>query len=218
MDQGTEVALAPREPVQGRKAGPGLCKSARWGSRREACVSCRGALPSTRHHCWGAEPMCSPGPQEVCGPLCAKKKKQLPLRSGPQYQAEERETPSQTRQTGGKQSEWTKWGQSQGTCPMLQPVTAPPSLVTPVPTPPQTEWQSSLSPPPARQPSAAQAAQSPRPAHPPGMAAFFCLSSARRQALEEQGFRGSFVTLDEPQHLESHAWPSTVIDRAQSLV
>ena len=152
----------------------------------------------------------------VWPPLC--KKKRLPLQSSPQYQAEERETPSQTRQTGGKQSEWTKWGQSQGTCPVLQPVAAPPSLVTPAPTPPQTEWQSSFSPPPARQPSAAQAAQSPRPAHPPGVAAFFCLSSARRQALEEQGFRGSFVTLDEPQHLESHAWPSTVIDRAQSLV
>lgn len=57
-----------------------------------------------------------------------------------------------------------------------------------------------------------QAAQSPCPAHPPGVAAFFCLSSARRQALEEQGFRGSFVTLDEPQHLESYAWPSTVFD------
>ena len=103
VDQGTEVALAPGEPVQGRKAGPGLCRTARWGSRQEACVSCRGAPPSIQHHCWGTELMCSPGPWQVCGPLCAKK--QLPLGSCPQYQVEERERPTQARWTGGRQSE-----------------------------------------------------------------------------------------------------------------
>lgn len=218
MDQGTEVALAPGEPVQGRKAGPGLCRTARWGSRQEACVSCRGAPPSIQHHCWGTEPMCSPGPWQVCGPLCAKKR--LPLGSCPQYQVEERERPSQARWTGGRQSERTNRGQSRGTCPTLQPVAAPPSLVTPAPAPPQTAWQSSLFPSPRPGSSVLpQAIQSPCPAHLPGTAAFFCPSSfGRRQALGEQGFRGSFVILNEPQHLESHAWLSPVIDRTQSLV
>lgn len=174
----------PGEPVQGRKAGPGLCRTARWGSRREACVSCRGALPSTRHHCWGAEPMCSPGPRQVCGPLCAKQ--WLPLGSGPQYQVEERETPSQTRQTGGRQSEWAKWGKSQGTCSALQPVAAPPSLVTPAPTPPQTARQSSLSRPPARQLSAAPGCSVPLPRTPAWCGSLllplFCQKTSFRRA------------------------------------
>lgn len=128
--------------------------------------------------------------------------------------------PSQARRTGGRQSERTNQGQSWGTCPTLQPVAAPPSLVTPAPSPPQTAWQSSLSPRPRPGSSVlSQAIRSPCPAHPPGVAAFFCPSSfGRRQALGEQSFRGSFVILNEPQHLESHAWPSTVVYQSQSLV